>query len=245
MRPRYEGANICTWIGFKHVNYLVEEAVLAHFRSRRGAGRGAVRGLRPRPGPGRAATPGCCTPCTWTTRCPRRGDRPPPRRTGRSGCVVTVTGGPRRPAAKAVTARVAVVLRVRRPAVAPVDARPGWPGSCVPGVAAAPASAPPRPARSPTGAGGPAGASSGPAGGTDPLLDRLTAGRNASAGGRGPLPVLPLHRAHPAVRLPAAHGGGRRPLPGRPRHLHRHPAGRPELDPGGAAGRGWRSWPRR
>ncbi|MBW8093473.1 hypothetical protein IGW14_37300 [Streptomyces hygroscopicus subsp. hygroscopicus] len=31
MRPRYEGSNICTWIGFKHVNYLVEEAVLVHF----------------------------------------------------------------------------------------------------------------------------------------------------------------------------------------------------------------------
>ncbi|WP_435834492.1 hypothetical protein [Streptomyces abikoensis] len=32
LRPRYEGSNICTWIGFKHVNYLVEEAVLEHFR---------------------------------------------------------------------------------------------------------------------------------------------------------------------------------------------------------------------
>ncbi|MEV6521561.1 thioesterase [Longispora sp. NPDC051575] len=32
VRPRYEGSNICTWIGFKHVNYLVEEAVLEHFR---------------------------------------------------------------------------------------------------------------------------------------------------------------------------------------------------------------------
>jgi acyl-CoA thioesterase FadM len=32
VRPRYEGNNICTWIGFKHVNYLVEEAVLQHFR---------------------------------------------------------------------------------------------------------------------------------------------------------------------------------------------------------------------
>ncbi|GGS36232.1 MULTISPECIES: thioesterase family protein [Actinokineospora] len=32
LRPRYEGNNICTWIGFKHVNYLVEEAVLEHFR---------------------------------------------------------------------------------------------------------------------------------------------------------------------------------------------------------------------
>ncbi|MFC0432506.1 thioesterase family protein [Kutzneria buriramensis] len=32
LRPRYEGANICTWIGFKHVNYLVEEAVLDHLR---------------------------------------------------------------------------------------------------------------------------------------------------------------------------------------------------------------------
>ena len=33
LRPRFEGSNICTWIGFKHVNYLVEEAVLEHFRS--------------------------------------------------------------------------------------------------------------------------------------------------------------------------------------------------------------------
>ncbi|OEU87014.1 hypothetical protein DB35_25975 [Streptomyces abyssalis] len=33
VRPRYEGSNICTWIGFKHVNYLVEEAVLHHFRT--------------------------------------------------------------------------------------------------------------------------------------------------------------------------------------------------------------------
>ncbi|GAB7045411.1 thioesterase family protein [Catenuloplanes indicus] len=32
VRPRYEGSNICTWIGFKHVNYLVEEAVLDHLR---------------------------------------------------------------------------------------------------------------------------------------------------------------------------------------------------------------------
>jgi acyl-CoA thioesterase FadM len=38
LRPRYEGCNICTWIGFKHVNYLVEEAVLEHFRA---AGLGA------------------------------------------------------------------------------------------------------------------------------------------------------------------------------------------------------------
>lgn len=33
LRPSFEGTNICTWIGFKHVNYLVEEAVLNHFRS--------------------------------------------------------------------------------------------------------------------------------------------------------------------------------------------------------------------
>lgn len=33
LRPRYEGNNICTWIGFKHVNYLIEEAVLEHFRN--------------------------------------------------------------------------------------------------------------------------------------------------------------------------------------------------------------------
>jgi acyl-CoA thioesterase FadM len=34
LRPRYEGSNICTWIGFKHVNYLVEEAVLDSVRQR-------------------------------------------------------------------------------------------------------------------------------------------------------------------------------------------------------------------
>ena len=32
VRPRYEGNNICTWIGFKHVNYMVEDAILQHFR---------------------------------------------------------------------------------------------------------------------------------------------------------------------------------------------------------------------
>ena len=32
--PRYEGANIRTWIGFKHFMYLVEEAVLQYFRER-------------------------------------------------------------------------------------------------------------------------------------------------------------------------------------------------------------------
>ncbi|MCA6094681.1 thioesterase family protein [Streptomyces sp. SCA3-4] len=31
LRTRYEGSNICTWIGFKHINYLVEEAILYHF----------------------------------------------------------------------------------------------------------------------------------------------------------------------------------------------------------------------
>lgn len=33
LRPRFEGTNIGTWIGFKHINYLVEEAVLDHFRT--------------------------------------------------------------------------------------------------------------------------------------------------------------------------------------------------------------------
>ncbi|MCG7536690.1 alpha/beta fold hydrolase [Pseudoalteromonas sp. OOF1S-7] len=30
--PRNEGNNICTWIGFKHVMYVAEEAILDHFR---------------------------------------------------------------------------------------------------------------------------------------------------------------------------------------------------------------------
>lgn len=33
VKPRFEGCNICTWIGFKHVMYCVEEAVLDHFRA--------------------------------------------------------------------------------------------------------------------------------------------------------------------------------------------------------------------
>lgn len=32
IRPRIEGNNICTWIGFKHVMYVVEEAVVNHLR---------------------------------------------------------------------------------------------------------------------------------------------------------------------------------------------------------------------
>lgn len=32
IHPRIEGNNICTWIGFKHVMYVVEEAVVSHFR---------------------------------------------------------------------------------------------------------------------------------------------------------------------------------------------------------------------
>jgi acyl-CoA thioesterase FadM len=33
IKPRFEGCNICAWIGFKHVMYCVEEAVLEHFRA--------------------------------------------------------------------------------------------------------------------------------------------------------------------------------------------------------------------
>lgn len=33
LSPGYEGANIGTFIGFKHVNYLVEKAVIEHFRA--------------------------------------------------------------------------------------------------------------------------------------------------------------------------------------------------------------------
>jgi len=32
VRPRFEGMNIGTWLGFKHLNYLVEEAVLDYLR---------------------------------------------------------------------------------------------------------------------------------------------------------------------------------------------------------------------
>ncbi|MCC5603256.1 hypothetical protein [Nostoc favosum] len=32
-QPHFEGSNICTWIGFKHVMYLAEEAVIQHLRN--------------------------------------------------------------------------------------------------------------------------------------------------------------------------------------------------------------------
>lgn len=32
MRPRFEGANICSWIGFKHLMSMVEDAVIEWFR---------------------------------------------------------------------------------------------------------------------------------------------------------------------------------------------------------------------
>jgi acyl-CoA thioesterase FadM len=41
LRPRREGANIRTWIGFKHFMYLAEEAVLEWYRDR-GAGPGTL-----------------------------------------------------------------------------------------------------------------------------------------------------------------------------------------------------------
>lgn len=33
LKPGYEGSNIGSWIGFKHINYLAENAVLEHFLS--------------------------------------------------------------------------------------------------------------------------------------------------------------------------------------------------------------------
>lgn len=33
LRPAYEGTNIACWIGFKHISYLAEAAVLEHFRT--------------------------------------------------------------------------------------------------------------------------------------------------------------------------------------------------------------------
>lgn len=40
-RPRYEGANIGTWVGFKQFVYLAEDAVLQHYRDR-GTGPGRL-----------------------------------------------------------------------------------------------------------------------------------------------------------------------------------------------------------
>lgn len=33
LRPRFEGCNVGTWIGFKHIMYLCEEAIVAYFRA--------------------------------------------------------------------------------------------------------------------------------------------------------------------------------------------------------------------
>jgi trans-aconitate methyltransferase len=59
MRPRHEGANMRTWIGFKHFLYLAEEAVLHWFRDH---GYGVQR----------LCQPGSPRRSTSMTRCSRR-----------------------------------------------------------------------------------------------------------------------------------------------------------------------------
>ena len=72
LRPRYEGSNICTWIGFKHVNYLVEEAVLEHFRQLGARGARCSTSGTASASTSSTSTRGSCTPCTWTTWRPPR-----------------------------------------------------------------------------------------------------------------------------------------------------------------------------
>lgn len=175
LRPRYEGSNICSWIGFKHVNYLVEEAVLDHFRQ---AGL-AARQLFEEHGLGVDIV-------SLDTRILTAlhmddvavAEVGPPRRSGGEGLWLGVTltveraGEP----VKAVTSKVRVALRT--------DERggPGEPASAelAPYVVDRIGGAAPRALPAPV-AGGSALASGRGRSDDDPMLAALTAGRNAFA----------------------------------------------------------------
>jgi acyl-CoA thioesterase FadM len=136
VRPCYEGSNIGTWLGFKHLNYMVEEAVLDHFRQH-GYGPAALYGVH-----------GLCLDLvdidTRILHAVRMDDvavadvRPGRRRTeGGLDLAVTLLLGD--PEVKMVGSRVRVVLRQDEPGVdVPADLRPfvapriGGPAELVP-----------------------------------------------------------------------------------------------------------------
>jgi len=197
LSPGYEGANIGTYIGFKHVNYLVEKAVIEHFRQsglpvgelyeRFGLGFDVV-GLRTRIRGGLFVD----DQAVLAVR-PAAGDG-----SGEFAFDVTMTVPRDGTAKKIVTASVKAVLRRdeddrrlpgRQPAPAVLDrftvsqigeARPG-------------------PAATATWADGPALISGGSTD-TDPVLDQLLAGRN----GYGWKFRIPYPYVHYFARMPMA-----------------------------------------
>jgi acyl-CoA thioesterase FadM len=178
-RPRYEGSNICTWIGFKHVMYLVEEAVLEAVRQTtpgpQALFEAAGLGVDIVDSDARILTALHIDDVARTevTRQPDDGTGELAFRT------VTWLDRPGRGPVKAVTAKVRVVLRraTAAPDAPPVPAElAAW---TVPEIRRTPASAPPRP-----GFGLPAGGSGttigrGVVGAADQTARSLAAGSNA------------------------------------------------------------------
>jgi acyl-CoA thioesterase FadM len=144
-RPRYEGSNICTWIGFKHVMYLIEEAVLEAVRqSTPGA-----QALFEADGLGVDIVDSDARILTALhiddvarTEVTRQSDDGSGELAFRT---VTWLDRPGRSPQKAVTAKVRVVLRrvTEPPAAPPTPAELA--AATVPEIQRAPASAPPRP----------------------------------------------------------------------------------------------------
>jgi len=141
-RPRFEGSNICTWIGFKHVLYLVEEAVLEAVRQATPGAQALFEadglGVDIVDSDARILTALHIDDVARTevTRQPDDGSGELAFRT------VTWLDRPGRGPVKAVTATVRAVLR--RVAGAP-PAPPELAAVTVPEIRRAPASAPPRP----------------------------------------------------------------------------------------------------
>jgi len=175
-RPRYEGSNICTWIGFKHVMYLVEEAVLEAVRQTTPGAQALFEehglGVDIVDSDARILTALHIDDVARTevTRQPDDGSGELAFRT------VTWLDRPGGKPVKAVTAKVRVVLRRATDAPAVPDELAGW---TVPEISRAPAGAPPRPSvGSPVdGAGGSIGR--GVVGAADETARALVAGSNA------------------------------------------------------------------
>lgn len=175
-RPRYEGSNICTWIGFKHVMYLIEEAVLDAVRQTTPGAQALFEehglGVDIVDSDARILTALHIDDVARTevTRQPDDGSGELAFKT------VTWLDRPGRKPAKAVTAKVRVVLR-RVPDAPPLPDELA--AHAVPEIVRAPASVPPRPSYGTPvdGTGGPIGR--GVVGAADETARTLVAGSNA------------------------------------------------------------------
>ena len=210
-RPGFEGANIRTWIGFKHFAYLVEQGVLQWFRER---GHGPGR-LYLEHGVGLSVRD-----CSLLLPAVLEVDdevsvTATPGAGGRFAVRIARAGGP---------ARAEPVTACRRPGPGRAGPRAGRAGL---GAAAGGVGRP---------AGGAGRGRARPGRRRRPGDHPARRRRGLRLGLAGALLLLPVLPAHAARRLRPAAGGGGGPLPRRPGRVGRADAARAGLDPGGLPG---------